>query len=156
MTDPIIIAELERIAAVHGGLLRPADVVKAARNPRSPLHAHFEWDDSAAAQQYRLWQARQLIRVSVQQIALPQSGKAAVRVFVSLKQDRAADGGGYRMIDTVLRRVDLREQLLRDALEELRVFEEKYAHLQELAGVHRAIARVLSPRRSRGRVRAAA
>lgn len=44
------------------GRLDPADVVEAARNPDSILHGYFEWDDSEAAKQHRLGQARQLIR----------------------------------------------------------------------------------------------
>ena len=43
----------EVIAAVRAlearnGRLDTADVVDAARNPDSPLHGYFEWDDSAA------------------------------------------------------------------------------------------------------------
>jgi len=52
--------ELEAIAA--GGVLYPADVVEAARNPNSAMHSQFEWDDSEAAEAYRLQQARALIR----------------------------------------------------------------------------------------------
>jgi hypothetical protein len=52
--------ELEAIAA--GGVLHPADVVEAARNPNSAMHNQFEWDDSEAAEAYRLQQARALIR----------------------------------------------------------------------------------------------
>jgi len=155
MSDPGILAELERIAAAHGGLLRPAEVVRAARDPRSPLHPHFEWDDSAAAQKYRLWQARQLIRVVVEPIELPRSGKSPVRVWVSLAEDRKADGGGYRTTEAILSRSELRQQLLEDALKELEVFERKYAHLQELAEVHRAIRVLLSKRRARRWRRAA-
>lgn len=44
------------------GRLAPADVVEAARDPQSPLHSHFEWDDTDAARKYRLDQARTLIR----------------------------------------------------------------------------------------------
>jgi hypothetical protein len=150
MTDPNILAELERIAAAQGGLLRPADVIEAARNPRSPLHTHFEWDDRVAAREYRLWQARQLIRVTVQQIDLPASGQAPVRVWVSLSEDRKANGGGYRMVEAVLARSELRKQLLEDALKELEVFQQKYAHLEELATLHRVIRNLLSKRRARG------
>jgi len=44
------------------GRLLPADVLEEARNPDSPLHGHFEWDDTEAAAKYRLSQARALIR----------------------------------------------------------------------------------------------
>jgi hypothetical protein len=45
-----------------GGVLEPEKVVAAAKSPRSPLHAAFEWDDRQAAHLQRLDTARQLIR----------------------------------------------------------------------------------------------
>ena len=55
-------ARLEKIRAHNSGTLRPDDVVADAKSDKSPLHAFFEWDDSAAAHQFRLDQARTLIR----------------------------------------------------------------------------------------------
>lgn len=52
------LTELER----ENGQLDPVDVVEAARDPASPMHPFFEWDDTEAARQHRLGQARQLIR----------------------------------------------------------------------------------------------
>ena len=37
-------------------------VLKEARKKRSPLHAHFEWRDAVAAEEYRKQQARKIIR----------------------------------------------------------------------------------------------
>jgi hypothetical protein len=56
------VAALEEVRLSHDGKLRPPDVVNAARPEESPLHSHFEWDDSEAAEEYRLYQARYLIR----------------------------------------------------------------------------------------------
>lgn len=55
-------ARLEKIRLQNGGVLTPDAVVKDAKNRNSPLHEHFEWDDTKAAYQYRLDQARELIR----------------------------------------------------------------------------------------------
>jgi hypothetical protein len=44
----------------HG--IDPEDVVDVAKDPSHPLHDAFEWDDTEAARQYRLEQARYLIR----------------------------------------------------------------------------------------------
>lgn len=44
------------------GDLDPADVVEAARDPASPLHPFFEWNNDEAAEQWRIGQARLLIR----------------------------------------------------------------------------------------------
>lgn len=48
--------------ARKSGRLTPELVVRDAEDARSPLHSQFEWDDSKAAEQYRLEQARDLIR----------------------------------------------------------------------------------------------
>lgn len=52
----------EMTALMVDGVLTPSAVVDAARNPNSSMHAQFEWDDSEAAEAYRLQQARALIR----------------------------------------------------------------------------------------------
>lgn len=52
------LAELENEG---GGRLTPSAVVDEARDPESPLHSRFEWDDSKAAHAHRLSQARDLI-----------------------------------------------------------------------------------------------
>ena len=44
------------------GTLRPERVVEAAKAKDHPWHDRFEWDDTAAAEQYRINQARVLIR----------------------------------------------------------------------------------------------
>lgn len=56
-----VAAELRRLQRDDGRVL-PADVVDAARDPASPLHAHFTWDDDRAAGLRRLDEARALIR----------------------------------------------------------------------------------------------
>ena len=140
-----IAKELERICKDAGGVLRPVDVVAEAKKKVSPLHKCFEWNDGKAAQEYRLWQARELIRVSV--CVLPGSDET-FRVYASLKGDRKTPGGGYRTLADVLRMPDLRRQLLAEALEELHVFEEKYRRLTELAPIFTA-ARTVRKRQKR-------
>ena len=53
----------EAIAALAAaGDLTAPRVVEEARAESSPLHAHFDWDDTTAAHKHRLEQARTLIR----------------------------------------------------------------------------------------------
>jgi len=130
-----VVEELKRIAKEHAGLLQPAIVVQEARPTSSPLHSQFEWDDSQAAEKYRIQQARQLINVVVETIP---GLKEPVPVFVSLTPDRARDGGGYRLLTTVLTDKMSKELLLQDALNELEIFQRKYARLKELAAVFKA------------------
>lgn len=125
--------ELKRIAKKHGGVINPLDVVAAARNPKSPLHPKFTWDDSEAASQYRIWQARQLIRVVV--TIIPRT-ETTERVWVSLTSDRG--NGGYRALVDVLSDDEMRAQLLTEAKAEFAVFRAKFGRLAELAKVFQA------------------
>jgi hypothetical protein len=132
VSNPEVIEELERITKANGGVLKAEDVVDTARSKKSPLHEYFDWEDGEAAQKWRLHQARQLIRVTVRVIT---PAKPPVRVFVSLRADREDDGGGYRFLTAVLSDSERRNQLLTDALAELKTFEVKYRELVELADV---------------------
>lgn len=134
-----VITELKRIANKNGGLLQPETVVESARPASSPLHSRFEWDNTVAGQQYRIWQARQLIRVSVEIIP---SMEKPTDVFVSLSTDREKESGGYRIMVDVLTDKQMRQQMLADALAELEIFREKYSRLKELAAVFAAIKKV--------------
>ena len=137
ISDPAVIRALQEIEE-RDGVLRPEAVVQAAEPKTSVLHGFFEWDDSEAAELYRLHQARVLISIVVKSVPVNDEVRK-VRVFVSLTPDRNEEGGGYRSVASVLSSAEMRKQLMEDALDELRVFEEKYRGLQELATVFLAI-----------------
>jgi hypothetical protein len=142
MMESKITAELKRIAAMHKGRLMPRDVVEEARNPESPLHNSFEWDDTAAAEQWRIEQARRLIQVSV---TVLEGRNEPVRAFVSLTTDRK-DGGGYLLVEKVLSNKKQKEQMLKDAAAELEIFTAKFNTIQELSEVNTAAKKFLKTR----------
>lgn len=125
----------EELAAIaRGGRLDPKRVVDwARRNRSSALHSRFQWDDTKAAEQYRLWQARELI-VSVE--VTYADGKQR-QVYVSPISTRGK-GGYHRLVD-VISDADLRGQFLSDALAELERVCARYEDLTELAGVRAAV-----------------
>lgn len=139
MKENKVVKELKRIAIKNGGLLQPEVVVEAARPITSPLHSRFEWNNTEAAQRYRIWQARQLISVTVETLAA--TGES-FDVFVSLSPDRGRKGGGYRVMTEVLSDDHMRAQLLQDALDELAIFRDKYQKLRELAVIFAAMKKV--------------
>ncbi len=57
----LIRKRFEKIEQKRGGRLTPDDVVADARDPASPTHSYFTWDDTKAAEAYRIDQARSLI-----------------------------------------------------------------------------------------------
>lgn len=131
---------LKEIAKRDGGLLRPAAVVDAARDEKSPLHGAFEWDDTEAAQKYRLLQAQSLIRSF--KVEIERNGQThTVPVFVGVSTDRTGDKADnpYRMLEQVAENPDLMAVAVRDALDQLEALRKRYAHLQELADVWTAV-----------------
>lgn len=112
-------------------VLRPQAVVDAARAPGHPLHPYFTWDNPRAAEQYRLDQARRLIQhVYVVNVEAMQPGP--IPVYVSLMEDRAHPGGGYRRLEEVLANAPQREALRRMALRELQSWTQRYMMLTDL------------------------
>lgn len=128
--------ELEAIRESNDGLLRAEDVLEFAKDPETALHKRFDWDDSTAANKFRLMQARAIIRVN---LIVPESTGMSVRAYVSLMGDRRLPGGGYRSLSDIMGNQELRRQLLAQAMREARLWREKYKNLQELAGVFGAI-----------------
>lgn len=140
--------ELLDIQRMNHGLLDPVKVVEYARNPRTTLHFRFEWDDTEAAELYRIEQARKIIRMELVVVSegdegvmriIPYTGAEdgkVVRAFVSLKRDRRAeDARGYRTLISVLSDDELKWQMLEAARAEMLVFRRKYESLKALAGV---------------------
>ena len=136
----IVLPELERLRQANpSGILLAEDVVSSAQADDSPLHKYFVWDDTEAAKQYRLWQARQLITAMV--TILPNTKKSVV-AYVSLRDDRQYPQGGYRAVVDVMSDTELRDQLLAEALADLRTWQRKYNHLKALIPVFEAAERV--------------
>ena len=53
---------LQALSDANNGKLTPEQVLQAAKDPESPLHDQFVWDDQKAAHKQRLDTARHLIR----------------------------------------------------------------------------------------------
>ncbi len=53
---------LQKLSKAARGRISPPIVLEDARDPKSPLHNAFEWDDSIAGEKYRLEQAGDIIR----------------------------------------------------------------------------------------------
>lgn len=153
-----VVDELEYIRTLNDGLLDPASVVEYARNEDTLLHSKFEWSDTKAAQEYRLWQARQVIRLELvvvrQQLdgkyefvapdSEEQKGDKRVRAFISLVNDRRSEEHrGYRSLTAVLNDEELRDQMLQEAKRDMVVFKKKYLTLNELSKVFAAMDEVL-------------
>jgi hypothetical protein len=64
----------------------PQAVVDAARPEGSPLHMHFQWDDTLAATQHRLAQARRLVSSIVVTYLAGTGDGVQVPAYLSVRQ----------------------------------------------------------------------
>lgn len=130
--------KLNEIERQHGEVT-PQLVLEEARSSNSLLHQFFNWDDEAAANAHRLWQARQLIcRVHVK-IIDDGKPKPAIRAFVNLR--RPEEGQSYIGTVNAMSNEFQRAQLLRRAEDDLMSWRRKYDDLVEFASVFSAIDR---------------
>ena len=106
LPPPDAFDELNALSERNEGNLLPEQVVEAARDHVSPLHKHFEWDDSVAAEAWRKNQARQLIQ-SYRIHVVDDRGDRQVRYWTNVV---IADRHAYRRTEEVLKVDALREQ----------------------------------------------
>lgn len=124
------------------GVLTPAGVVDASRDPDAPLHGDFTWDDERAAELHRQSEARSLIRSLVVVYKHPETGREIpTRREVSLARltGDMANARRYVPVHAVLDDPAQRQALVEQARRELAGWANRFRELQELAGVVAAI-----------------
>jgi hypothetical protein len=124
------------------------ELVERSRAKTSPTHHLFEWNDSKAAVEYRLDQARFLIR-AVYVVFEEQPDREPVRAFVTLTQEGKK---GPVPMRRVLNSADLRAAMLEDAKRDALAWQHRYESLRGLvsiARVFKAMGALIKPRRSK-------
>lgn len=136
--------EIERIRQKNNGQITPEDVIAVAVKPRNVLHKAFQWDEETAASEYRLEQARGMLRSFV--VIRSEAPKEPSRVYeierIAAEND-SEPRTVYRTTEDILKDPVTRACLLQRALGELTSCQRKYRQLSELAVVFRAIDDVL-------------
>lgn len=121
---------LEMLRQKFKGEITPQDVLDDAKNPNSPLHSFFEWSDSEAAQQYRLQQARGLIRAVVAVYTSDDAPAQRQKAYVHIADNQAPH---YRETTHALSQKKTRELVLKRAWQELQQWKARYKDLAEFA-----------------------
>lgn len=116
----------EELRAI-GDEFSPAQIVDAARDESTELHKCFEWDDTKAAELYRLKQARNIVQALVIEEQVRPKERPEIRVFY--KPEKSS---GYMETKKIVRDEDAYANLLAQARQELRIFKAKYNCLVEL------------------------
>lgn len=114
--------------------VKSEEIVDKARDESTELHKCFEWDDTKAAEKYRVYQARQIVCHLIVKEVNDDPQKHEVRFFYKTDSQE-----GYKPTSYIMRNKDEYHKLLERALAELSAFKKKYSTLKELDGIFEAI-----------------
>jgi hypothetical protein len=130
---------LEQLTKKGRGRLTPENVVADAKPKNALLHPCFEWNNNKAAEQYRLEQARLLMR-SIEIVYAPNgdnaTGKVKVRKCVHIQDDKDSF---YTTIERAMDNPAYQKQLEQTALAELNALRHRYGALKKFAKIWKAI-----------------
>lgn len=122
--------EFEKIRA-SGRALTAETVLAVAADARSVLHKYVTWDDRAAAHQYRLEQARGLLR-SIEIIVEDKGKRGQLRAFYSV---RDVDGQrSYQPAEYVFANAETSDQIIREAKQQLESWMARFKRYQWAKG----------------------
>lgn len=105
----------------------PQDILEKARDESSELHKCFTWNDSVAAERWRMHEARLITRQLVIKEEKVPTDRPEVRLFYKTDNE-----SGYKPTELILQKEDEYKALLKRAKMELEAFKRKYAMLREL------------------------
>ena len=116
------------------GMITPEELLNAARPKKSEIHSLFDWDDTRAAEKYRLFQARNIIRCVVVEFK-EKHVPAFHRVFVS-------ENKKFEYVDLKIaqKSEDLWGQVIKKALAEAKLWSDRYETYKELEPIRLSIA----------------
>ena len=125
---------LEEIAKT--GEITSAKFLDASRPEDAPTHNLFEWDDSTAAERYRLQQATIAINsIEVQIVDEVNATVTPQAAFVNVISKAPRKAGAFVPIEIAMSDEAMRSTILLNALNELKSFRRKYSQLSELADI---------------------
>lgn len=144
-----VLTEIEE----RDGSVTSKSFLEYSRPEDSETHDMFEWDDTIAAEKYRLAQSGRIINQL--QIEVVYSGDSSprevevevnrteqfkiVNAFVNVVPKTVRGSAVFNNTISALRDKTKREQVLRNALSELETFKNKYESFEELSDVIAAI-----------------
>lgn len=121
----------------ENGKLTPELVVDVARREEHPLHTHFQWDDTIAAEQWRRHQAAELIRSVriVYREAAEGEDSGTIRAFHSV---RTPKGNTYEPAERIRDDPFTRQLVLNDMRREWLALKRRYEQFAEFVEMVRS------------------
>ena len=118
------------------GMIDPKSVVVMAKDESNILHNCFEWEDTKAAEGYRILQAKSLIRsiVVVDEKKDVEEKYIVTRAFVNVPMSKEGIKS-YHTISAAMENDYSKAMLLKQAERDMIIFQTKYVGLSELSEI---------------------
>lgn len=123
--------------------IKAEDLVAAAKNPASPLHSEFDWDDESAATKFRITQARYLLR-SINVVYTDKAGNEIETRAFSHVFDAQEDDLVYVPATKVWTNTEFSKQVKEDARRELRQWTDRYSKYRYLGSAVKSAKAILN------------
>ena len=107
------------------------EILEAGRNPASPIHSHFEWNNEIAGEEYRLVQARKLAASLVTIVEDPSCNRIPTRRYFTVYRSKES-AKEYVKREIVLNDEEKYLQFLDQALKEFEGMRRRYLTVIEL------------------------
>jgi len=131
MSKNILNDEIQRIYD-RDGEVKASVVVEDSRPKTAPLHSRFEWRDKIAAEEYRINQARHLIKVAVIRDSEDEPRKL-IHVPIIRDDESSSNEGKYQLAEVVVKSQSAYERCLDSVLAHIRGCEEDLRELERVA-----------------------
>lgn len=129
---------LHELCAHNQGRVTPEIVVNdAEKNKTSVFRKYLEFNDRKAAREWRIHQARTIISAIV--VENPVDRKKNMKEFVSIGVGKDK---GYVPTMVAIQNEQMREEVLKTALRDMKTYETKYNWLEELAEIFQVARKV--------------
>lgn len=135
---------IDQLKARHRGRVRPEHLVNDARPAGSVFHPCFEWNNRLAAEAHRRQRAMEILRslCVIRLPANPQPIRYLYNVTMRPRQPGRRAVTSYVDIHRASRTPAYRQEVLEDALVDLKAFATRYAGFSRVAGMSLLIAGV--------------
>ena len=111
-------------------------MLENSRQKTALLHKCFEWNDSLAAEKYRKAKRERLSEILLWLTLVNQKIKLPLERLSTLQKNEQKC---FVSVKTALQDLEMRDEVLRNAISELSAFKQKYQNLKQLSKVLSAI-----------------
>ena len=133
---------LQEVAERENGITAER-LLELSRDKDALLHKCFTWDNTKAAEKYRIYESRQFIG-NIVTVAINEKPVEEQRAFVSITETAHAEKGIFKLIITALSSEDTRQIVLKNAMRDWQIFKDKYKGLNELTKAIQAFDKEMS------------